>query len=45
MCKKMYFTDLNPSRMLDERLKGFYQTDGLHRSYMGEVRELYQKDN
>ena len=45
VCKKMYFTDLNPTRMLDERLKGFYQTDGLHRIYMGEVRELYQKDN
>lgn len=43
VCKKIYYTDLTRETMLDPRVSKFYEGDGLHRVYTGEVVEAYQK--
>ena len=43
VCKKLYTADLKREGMLDERIPAHYETDGLHRVYVGEVKEIYHK--
>lgn len=43
VCRKMYAQDLEPSCVLDERIDRFYQGEGWHRLYVGQVMEAYQR--
>lgn len=43
VCKKVYADDLKPECMKDGRVERFYRGDGLHRVYVGEVVEAFQK--
>ncbi|MCI2055808.1 MAG: flavin reductase [Oscillibacter sp.] len=43
VCKKRYAQDLKPEFALDERINAFYQGEGWHRMYIGEVVETYVK--
>ena len=43
VCKKLYVQDLDPQGVLDERVSKFYQGEGWHRVYVGQVVEAYQR--
>lgn len=43
VCKKLYIADMQLEHMLDERARRCYESGGLHRAYVGEVREAYQR--
>jgi Conserved protein/domain typically associated with flavoprotein oxygenases, DIM6/NTAB family len=43
VCRKLYAQDLKPEFVLDSRVDRFYQGEGWHRMYVGEVVEAYAK--
>lgn len=42
-CRKLYFTDLNPSNFLDKEIETFYPKKDYHRMYIGEIIKVLQK--
>lgn len=42
ICKKLYYTDLDPKNFLDPTLDSLYNND-YHRIYVGEIIKFYQK--
>lgn len=43
VCRKLYVQDLKPECLTDSRPEKFYQGEGWHRMYIGEVLEAYTK--
>ena len=43
VCRKLYAQDLKPEHLTDERPERFYQGEGWHRMYIGEVVEAYAR--
>jgi len=41
LCKKIYYQDMDSSKFPSEVLKTFYNKDGIHRIYIGEVIGIY----
>jgi hypothetical protein len=39
VCRKLYFSDLDPSHFLDQSLERNYQNKDYHRMYIGEIVE------
>ena len=43
VCRKLYAQDLKPECLTDDRPERFYQGEGWHRMYIGEVVEAYAR--
>lgn len=43
VCRKIYVQDLEDACVVDENIRKFYQGDGWHRAYVGQVVEAYQR--
>ena len=43
VCRKLYAQDMRPEHLTDERPERFYQGEGWHRMYIGEVVEAYAR--
>ena len=43
VCRKLYAQDLQPEHLTDDRPERFYQGEGWHRMYIGEVVEAYAR--
>ena len=43
VCKKIYYQDLDQTKIPADVLDKFYQTDGIHRMYIGEVVDIIDK--
>ena len=43
VCKKLYTQNMEAASVIDKRVLKFYETEGWHRMYIGEVVELYKQ--
>lgn len=41
VCRKLYYSDLNPSHFLDPSIEKYYKDSDYHRMYIGEITEAY----
>lgn len=42
VCKKVYYQDLDPSRIPEDAMERYYKTEPAHRMYIGEVIDILQ---
>lgn len=42
-CRKVYFADVNPNNLLDEKIKKHYPHEDYHRMFIGEIVNTYAK--